>query len=88
MIYQPHSADLVTVGSSNEIYRLNLEMGRFQAPLMSESPSLTCLDYSSALNSLAVGGVDGRIEFWDFNKKDKAAEIVPSGAGEISCVKF
>jgi ribosome biogenesis protein ENP2 len=29
MCYNPFSADLITVGASNEIYRLNLEMGRF-----------------------------------------------------------
>lgn len=28
--YNPHSADLFAVGATNEIYRLNLSMGRFQ----------------------------------------------------------
>jgi ribosome biogenesis protein ENP2 len=28
-IYNPHTADIVTVGAGNEIYRLNLGMGRF-----------------------------------------------------------
>lgn len=27
--YNPHSADLMAVGATNEIYRLNLGMGRF-----------------------------------------------------------
>ena len=29
MIYQPYTCDLVTVGACNEIYRLNLDLGRF-----------------------------------------------------------
>ena len=29
MVYNPHTADLLAVGESNEIYRLNLSMGRF-----------------------------------------------------------
>jgi ribosome biogenesis protein ENP2 len=29
MIFQPYTCDLVTVGACNEIYRLNLDLGRF-----------------------------------------------------------
>jgi ribosome biogenesis protein ENP2 len=29
MVYNPNSADLITVGETNEIYRLNLSLGRF-----------------------------------------------------------
>ena len=66
MIYQPFSCDLVTVGATNDIYRLNLDLGRFQSSLESSCPELTCVDFSQELNSIVVGGIDGRLEFWDF----------------------
>ena len=94
MVYQPYNCDLVTVGSCNEIWRLNLELGRFQSPFVSDCPEMTCVEYSSELDSIAVGGIDGRIEFWDFEKKGKAAEIVPKLSNksgmteEITCIKF
>jgi ribosome biogenesis protein ENP2 len=67
MIYQPYTCDLITVGAGNEMYRLNLDLGRFQSPFESESPELTCIDYSQELNTVAAGGIDGRIEFFDFD---------------------
>jgi len=47
MVYNPHSADIITVGATNEIYRLNLGMGRFQSPFVSDAEELTCCAYSS-----------------------------------------
>lgn len=73
MIYQPYTSDLVTVGACNEIYRLNLDLGRFQSPLISGCPELTSIDLSHELNTIAVGGIDGRVEFFDFDSKDKVA---------------
>lgn len=67
MIYQPYTCDLLAVGASNEIYRLNLDLGRFQSPFESSSPELTCIDFSHELNAISVGGIDGKIEFWDFD---------------------
>lgn len=72
MVYNPHSADLLTVGDGNEIFRLNLSLGRFQAPLVSACSELNCADYSPALDLLAVGGVGGSPEFWDLSSKSKA----------------
>ena len=89
MIYNPYSCDLVTVGAGNEIYRLNLDLGRFQSPFVSDCQELTSIDLSHELNTIAVGGIDGKVEFWDFDQKNKASELVPKINGdEISCVKF
>ena len=91
MIYQPHSADLLAVGATNEIYRLNLDLGRFNSPLISESPEINCIDYCSELNVVAVGGIDGRIEFWNMDNRNRVYSTVPAGVGadeEISCIRF
>ena len=29
LVYNPHSSDLFTAGAGNEVYRLNLSLGRF-----------------------------------------------------------
>lgn len=46
MVYNAHTADILTVGATNEIYRLNLGLGRFQSPLISDAEELTCITYS------------------------------------------
>lgn len=91
MVYNKASADLLTVGACNEIYRLNLGMGRFQSPLVSDSEELNCIDYSQSLDLLATGGIDGRLEFWDLNMKKKAHDMVlPSNCEgqEITRIRF
>lgn len=82
MIYQPHSCDLITAGASNEIYRLNLDLGRFNTPLISESPEINCLDYSHDLNLIATGGIDGRVEFWNMESRNRAFTLMPNGIAE------
>lgn len=92
MIYQPHSCDLIAVGATNEIYRLNLDLGRFNSPLVSESPEINCIDYCPELNVLATGGIDGRLEFWNLDTRARVFGGVPSGVSsedeEITCVRF
>lgn len=90
MVYQPHSCDLVAVGASNEIYRLNLDLGRFNTTMISESPEINCVDYSSDLNVIATGGIDGRVEFWNMESKNKVCGLAPKGVEdeEITTVRF
>ena len=58
MVYNEHTADIITVGATNEIYRLNLNLGRFQSPLISDSDELTCVTYSARLELAATGSID------------------------------
>jgi ribosome biogenesis protein ENP2 len=91
MLYQPYSCDLIAVGATNEIYRLNLDLGRFNSPLISESEEINCLDYSHELNIIATGGIDGKVEFWDMDHKNKVLGIAPNGVGadeEITALRF
>ena len=79
MVYMPPSCDLVTVGASNEIYRLNLEQGRFLAPLESDSEEINCVTYSNSLHCLATGGIDGVVEMWSMDERNKLLEIPVKG---------
>ncbi|VDK35954.1 unnamed protein product [Gongylonema pulchrum] len=51
--------------SSSEIYRLNLEEGKFLEPLVTSSPSLTCCEFNNEHQLFVCGTSDGRIEAWD-----------------------
>jgi ribosome biogenesis protein ENP2 len=92
MLYQPYSCDLIAVGATNEIYRLNLDLGRFNTPLLSESPEINCVDYCHELNVIATGGIDGRVEFWNMDNRNRVLGMVPNGVSgndeEITSIRF
>lgn len=75
MAYIPVTWDLVTVGAGNEIYRLNLEQGRFLGPLESDSPEINWVTYNAALNCIATGGIDGVVEMWSMDDRQKLIEL-------------
>eukprot|EP00281_Chroomonas_sp_CCMP1168_P018798 CAMPEP_0206228282 /NCGR_PEP_ID=MMETSP0047_2-20121206/9088_1 /ASSEMBLY_ACC=CAM_ASM_000192 /TAXON_ID=195065 /ORGANISM="Chroomonas mesostigmatica_cf, Strain CCMP1168" /LENGTH=577 /DNA_ID=CAMNT_0053651519 /DNA_START=41 /DNA_END=1771 /DNA_ORIENTATION=+ len=98
MVYDPESCDLYVVGSSPEVYRLNLEQGRFLKPLSLLAEASSCLDRSSVHGLLAFGTDAGVVECWDprLNKRagitDVAAAVrrsgAPDGGGEVTAVRF
>ena len=91
MIYNPNTADIITVGATNEIYRLNLSLGRFQSPFLSDSEELICLDYSPNLELVATGTIDSKVEFWDQNQRVKAHTLeLPAGlqGQEVTSIAF
>jgi len=75
MLYVPYSADLICASCCNEIYRLNLELGRFLPPLQSNSNSVNCLSFNKQMNLLAAGTENGTVEFWDTRTRSIAAQI-------------
>ena len=75
MAYHKQSCDLFTMGSSNEIYRLNLFKGQFMQPFLSTSPEINCCSINSQLDILATGGLKGVIEMWDLRDKEKVSEL-------------
>ena len=75
MTYLPSSCDLVTVGAGNEIYRLNLEQGRFLGPLESDSPEINWVTHNQTLNCIATGGIDGVVEMWSMDDRQKLIEL-------------
>ena len=88
MIYNPQSCDLACVGDSNEVYRLNLEIGRFNPPFVSDCPDLTSISYSNKLNLIATGSSTGIVEFFDPKSKSKVSQIMSKSGLEISKVNY
>ena len=80
MVYNPNTADIITVGASNEVYRLNLSLGRFQSPFISAGEELTCVAYTPRLELAATGSIDSLVEFWDAKARQKAHSLtLPEG---------
>ena len=88
LLYDPSSCDLYITASGPDVYRLNLEQGRFLSPFTSTSPlsplhpGANCLAQSSAHPLLAVGREDGCVECWDPRDRSSAAVLnIPATAG-------
>ncbi|XP_007933320.1 nucleolar protein 10 [Orycteropus afer afer] len=63
--YHYPSCDLYFVGASSEVYRLNLEQGRYLNPLQTEAAENNVCDINSVHGLFATGTVEGRVECWD-----------------------
>ena len=74
-MYHHSTCDLYTCGSTNEIYRLNLEQGRFLKPLESSSPAINVCGTNPAFGWLGFGGVDGTFELWDPRVKSRISSL-------------
>ncbi|TPX70644.1 hypothetical protein SpCBS45565_g01682 [Spizellomyces sp. 'palustris'] len=101
LAYHFPTCDLMVGGASNEIWRLNLEQGRFLNALVTECPAINVMHINPAHQLFGFGGEDGRLEFWDPRERrrigalDIGTAVVKSvGAGvleafpEISALKF
>ncbi|GAV26775.1 hypothetical protein PMKS-000231 [Pichia membranifaciens] len=93
LAYDDVSCDLYVGASGDEIYRLNLEQGRFMKPFQIESDrGVNSVDVNTTHGLFSAGLEDGTVEFWDPRAKQRIiklqiAEAKESGS-EISCVKF
>ncbi|XP_066273981.1 nucleolar protein 10-like [Branchiostoma lanceolatum] len=93
------SCDLYFVGASREVYRLNLEQGRFLNPLVTNSVESNVCDINPVHHLFACGTVEGRIECWDPRVRSRVGELdcalssitedtMVDGLPAISALKF
>lgn len=75
MSYHTPSCDLFVVGSSSEIYRLNLERGQFLQPYETTSSGFNACDINPEHHLLCVGSQEGTVEAWDPREKRKCASV-------------
>ncbi|KAF7633099.1 hypothetical protein Mgra_00007528 [Meloidogyne graminicola] len=62
-------------GYRNEIFRLNLELGRFHEPFYSQSDSLTCCQFNDQHQLFVCGTTDGKVEAWDYRERLRASVL-------------
>eukprot|EP00762_Andalucia_godoyi_P006677 ANDGO_06207.mRNA.1 Ribosome biogenesis protein enp2 homolog len=93
LAYDCRTCDLFAVGMSSEVYRINLEEGRFQTPLSSASGVsceylLSCDRQKMGTGVLfAAGGDDGLVQFWDLRTK-AAVSYLKVSEHDVSRVRF
>ncbi|XP_050363079.1 uncharacterized protein LOC126781984 [Argentina anserina] len=84
MAYDCWSCDLLCAASSPELYRINLEQGRFLSSLNTQSPALNVVSRSKLHGLVACGGEDGAVECFDLRMKSPVGRINAVGpAGDI-----
>jgi ribosome biogenesis protein ENP2 len=72
LAYESTTCDLLVAASGPQIYRLNLEEGRFNEPwtIESLSASATCISVSPSQPLASAGCDDGIVRFWDNREPD------------------
>ncbi len=82
MAYEPSTCELLIAAKGNQVYRLNLEEGRFAEPWTldnsssssaeptNNTTSATCLAVSPTHPLTSVGCDDGMVRFWDSRSSD------------------
>ncbi|KJE95639.1 nucleolar protein 10, variant 1 [Capsaspora owczarzaki ATCC 30864] len=103
LAYMESATELIAVGDSTDIYRLNLELGRFMTPWASSIGSqggLNVVALNSVHDLVAVGSVDGRIECWDPRSRTchgqldiaailaQGSSIDSAGIPEVTSIQF
>lgn len=73
--YHYPSCDLYFVGASDEIFRINLEQGKFLSPLKISSPGSNCCEFNSAHQLFMCGTTDCHLEFWDPRTKGRVGRL-------------
>ncbi|OBA20289.1 WD40 repeat-like protein [Metschnikowia bicuspidata var. bicuspidata NRRL YB-4993] len=88
LAYNPTNCDLLIGASGNEIYRLNLEQGRFLNPYVLETDEgVNSVDINPVHGLMAAGLEDGTVEFWDPRSRQRAAKLyVTDAVGELTQV--
>ncbi|ORZ12940.1 WD40-repeat-containing domain protein [Lobosporangium transversale] len=83
LTYHYPSCDLLVTASSNEIYRLNLEQGRFLNSLVTDidptgGNGVNCGEINPAHLLYGCGTDAGTVEFWDLRVRGRVGVLAPS----------
>uniref|UniRef100_A0A8C2XSQ2 Nucleolar protein 10 n=1 Tax=Cyclopterus lumpus TaxID=8103 RepID=A0A8C2XSQ2_CYCLU len=94
--YHYPSCDLYFVGASSQVFRLNLEQGRFLNSLQTDAVENNVCDINPVHHLFATGTSEGRVECWDPRVRNRvgvldcALSSLSEGADlpSISALKF
>ncbi|XP_054722795.1 nucleolar protein 10-like, partial [Uloborus diversus] len=75
LAYHKESCDLLLVGASSEIYRLNLEQGRFLSPYQTNASSINKIAVHSEYDIIACGTIEGKVEAWDPRMRERIGTL-------------
>ncbi|XP_066554505.1 nucleolar protein 10 [Amia ocellicauda] len=97
--YHYPSCDLYFVGASSEVFRLNLEQGRFLNSLQTDAAENNVCDINPVHHLFAAGSAEGKVECWDPRARKRAGILdcalssvtentEVEGLPSVSCLKF
>lgn len=91
--YHYPTADLLVAAAGRELYRLNLDQGRFRTPLIVETASkgVNTVDICPAHQLFGFGTQNGTVEFWDPRGPSRIGLLDPTTfkqSNAISALKF
>jgi len=75
MAYHHSTCDLYFAGSGSDLYRLNLEQGRFLNPLQTEASGNNSIAINPEHNLVVAGSTAGRVEAWDPRTRARVATL-------------
>lgn len=84
LTYHYPSCDLYIAGAGDEVYRLNLEKGKFLNSLEVESAGggVNCIDICVAHQLVGLGTEGGTVEFWDPRVRSRVGVLGVSASEE------
>ncbi|KAF9166979.1 hypothetical protein DFQ27_003536 [Actinomortierella ambigua] len=91
LTYHYPSCDLLITASSNEVYRLNLEQGRFLNPLvtdgeMANGGGINCGEINPAHLLYGCGTDSGTVEFWDLRVRGRVGILAPTIPDSVASI--
>lgn len=91
--YDCWSCDLLCAASSPDLYRINLEQGRFLSSLNTQSGAVNVVRRSKVHGLVACGGEDGAVECFDMRARSSVGRInavAPAGGidEEVTALEF
>ncbi|KAJ0410701.1 hypothetical protein ATCC90586_008286 [Pythium insidiosum] len=86
MCYHRENCDLFVAASASEVYRVNLDQGRFMQPLELNSPAANVVKLNPIHQLLGVGCEDGVVECWDTRSNNRVGllDTIPGLVGGAS----
>jgi ribosome biogenesis protein ENP2 len=75
LAYHRTSCDLFSVGSGNEVYRLNLFEGQFLKSFETAAESINAVSINYSYELLGIAGEKGVVELWDLKDKNKVLSL-------------
>lgn len=76
LAFNATNCDLMVGASGNELYRLNLEQGRFLNPyVLDTTEGVNSVELNPVHGLLCAGLEDGTVEFWDPRSRQRAAKL-------------
>ncbi len=90
MVYNWENCDLYVASSGEEVFRLNLESGRFKEPLNLSFEGCNKIETNPMHRLLGCGGEAGVVEFWDLRSKKSVAKhkVDPASTAAVTALKW